>query len=75
MARMRRRNHRIALGKLISSWRNASAAASMLPYAPAAQTAVSIELSSPGSLTQRKYGRRLKVRRASGQYQRATRMP
>jgi hypothetical protein len=71
---MRRRNHRIALGKLTSSWRSASAAASMLPYAVAAQTAVSIELSSPGNLTQRKSGRRLKVRRPSGQYQRATRM-
>jgi anti-sigma-K factor RskA len=36
MARTRRRNQRMALGKLTSSWRSASAAASILPYADAA---------------------------------------
>lgn len=68
-------NQRMALGKLMSRPRNASAAASMLRDECATMTLFSIEVSNPGRRAARKSGRRLNVRRPSGQYQRAMRTP
>jgi hypothetical protein len=70
-----RRSQRTALGRLISSPRSASAAASMLRAKPARMTVFSIVASKPGNRAARKSGRRLNVLRPSGQYHRATRIP
>jgi hypothetical protein len=74
-ARTRRRNQRTALGRLTSSPRSASAAASILLADKATVTLSSIDASRPGNLAARKSGSRLNVRRPSGQYQRAIRNP
>jgi len=72
---MRRRSQRTALGKVTSSPRSASAAASRLLADDATVMLVSIDASRPGSLAARKSGNRLNVRRPSGQYHRAIRSP
>lgn len=72
---MRRRSQRTALGNVTSGPRSVSAAASMLLADNATVMLCSIEASSPGRLAARKSGRRLNVRRPSGQYQRAIRSP
>ena len=69
------RSQRTALGKLTSSPRRRSAAASILRAERARMTASSIVVSSPGNRTARKSGSRLNVRRLVGQYHRAIRTP
>lgn len=71
----RRRSQRTALGRLISSPRSPSAAASMLRAEPARMTLFSIEASNPGKRAARKSGSRLNVLWPSGQYHRAIRTP
>jgi hypothetical protein len=73
--RMRRRSQRTALGKVTSSPRSASAAASTLLTADATVTLSSIDTRRLGSLAARKSGNKLNVRRPSGQYHRAIRSP
>jgi len=74
-ARIRRRSQRTAPGKVTSGPRSVSAALSMLLADNATVMLYSIEASKPGSLAARKSGKRLNVRRPSGQYQRAMRSP
>lgn len=71
----RRRSQRMALGKLMSSPRSASAAASMLRDEDATITLPSMALSKPGRRAARKSGNRLNVQWPSGQYHRAMRTP
>lgn len=71
----RRRNHRTAAGSDTAGSHTLATARSMLGARAAETTAFSTSASKPGKRAARKSGNKLNVRRACGQYQRATRTP